>query len=85
MASRTPEQRGPFGRALLKAREATKPLRTQGQIAEELGTSQGTVCSWESGETLPRAERIDEIAGAYGLRPDRLRSLWFAVASKAAA
>lgn len=83
--AKTKDERGPLGWALLRAREALKPARTQGEIAGTLGIAQATICSWEAGETMPRADRLDDVADAYELRPERLKAIWFAVASRKAA
>lgn len=39
---------------------------TQADLAEKLGVSTVTVHKWESGESLPRAKRLKEIAEAMG-------------------
>lgn len=39
---------------------------TQADLAEKLGVSAVTVHKWESGESMPRAKRLKEIAEAMG-------------------
>ena len=39
---------------------------TQEQVAENLGVSQGTVCQWETGRTMPRISLLPFIAKLYG-------------------
>lgn len=75
-----------FHGALVKAR-GDKP---QTAIASTLGVSQAAVSSWEASDEesrlLPRAERLDAIASAYGIKRRRLRALWHrAAASRSSA
>jgi transcriptional regulator with XRE-family HTH domain len=76
----SPPDRTPFASALVDARGD----RPQAAIADEVGVEQVTVSSWERGELMPRAHRLDAIAAAYGLPPTRLRTLYFDSAKRAA-
>ena len=39
---------------------------TQAVVAEKLGITAASVCQWETGKNLPRAEKLPEIATLYG-------------------
>ena len=39
---------------------------TQAVVAEKLGITAASVCQWETGKNLPRAEKLPEIAALYG-------------------
>lgn len=67
--------------ALVEARRRSG--RSQADIAAAANVSQVTISSWERGEQRPRADRLDDVAVAYGLRIATLRSLWFADAKAA--
>lgn len=56
---------------------------TQVAIADALDVTQATVSGWERGEDLPRPERLEDVAKAYGISPRRLRSLWLRTAEAA--
>ena len=45
---------------------------TQGEVADRLGVTQPAVASWESGATLPRLDRIRQVAEVYGVDPEEL-------------
>lgn len=70
-----------FHGALTKARGD----KAQSAIAASVGVTQAAVSSWESDDdslrVLPRAERLDAIATAYGIKRRRLRALWHRAAS----
>ena len=71
----------PLAVALYEARERSG--RTQAEVAEAAEVSQVTISSWERGELRPRADRLDDVAVAYRMKPARLRSLWFDTAKAA--
>jgi transcriptional regulator with XRE-family HTH domain len=65
---------------LKSAREVIQ--KSQDEIAEELGVTQGTVSGWERG-AIPHRDRWIEVAKAYGISmKELLRS--FAYGSRAA-
>lgn len=78
-----PVNRSPFSSALIDARQ--KLDLSQADLAEAIGVEQETVSSWERGDLLPRAHRIDSIAVAVSMKPDKLRALWFESSSRRAA
>lgn len=39
---------------------------TQNQLAEELGVDRSTIAKWETGEAMPRADKLPEIAKILG-------------------
>ena len=45
---------------------------TQAQIAEALNIGQSTVSMWESGENLPRADKLPQLARLLGCTVDDL-------------
>jgi len=45
---------------------------TQAQVADKFGVSVRTVTSWETGEKLPRSNRLNELAALYGVTADYL-------------
>lgn len=45
---------------------------TQAQVAEKFKVSIRTVTSWETGEKLPRSNRLNELAALYGVTADYL-------------
>lgn len=45
---------------------------TQKKVAEALGTAQSTIAMWENGISLPRADKLPEIAKLYGCTVDEL-------------
>lgn len=49
-----------------------KTKLTQKQVGEHFGISDSAVCQWESGETLPDARRLLEIAKLYKCKVDEL-------------
>lgn len=48
---------------------------SQKEAAEKLNVSNKTLCSWESGLTLPSAEKIDMICNLYGIPYDYINFL----------
>lgn len=61
---------------------AARGDRRQAALAAELNVSQATISSWEATDSdhsvLPRANRLDAIAVAYGIDVSKLRDLWHA-------
>ncbi len=53
----------------LKALRVNKGL-TQKQAAKALGVSNKTLCSWEQGRSMPKANMIDAICELYGVSFD---------------
>ena len=47
---------------------------TQAVVAEKLGITAASVCQWETGKNLPRAEKLPEIATLYGCAVNDLLS-----------
>lgn len=45
---------------------------SQAAVAEKLGISAASVCQWETGKNLPRADKLPEIAALYGCTVDQL-------------
>ena len=45
---------------------------SQAAVAEKLGISSASVCQWETGKNLPRADKLPEIAALYGCTVDDL-------------
>ena len=45
---------------------------TQVKLAEILGVSQSTVAQWESGEVMPKTEKLPALAEALGCKIDEL-------------
>lgn len=45
---------------------------TQGELAERLGVDRTTVTKWESGDAMPRADKLPDIAKALGCTVDEL-------------
>lgn len=45
---------------------------SQAAVAEKLGISSASVCQWETGKNLPRADKLPEIAALYGCTVDEL-------------
>lgn len=41
-------------------------------VARALNVSPSAVCQWESGETMPRADKLKQIAEMYGCTVDDL-------------
>jgi len=41
-------------------------------VAKALNVSPSAVCQWESGETMPRADKLKQIAEMYGCTVDDL-------------
>ena len=46
---------------------------TQKQLADFCGVSEGTVIKWESGERVPRADKLPVLEAAYGIPLDYVR------------
>ena len=54
-------------------KEARKKAKlTQTQAAKEFSVSRQTICNWEAGTDLPKAERLPLIARTYGCTVDDL-------------
>lgn len=47
----------------------------QKDAAEQLGISNKTLCSWEKGESQPKADKIPEICELYGVPYDYINFL----------
>ena len=45
---------------------------SQAAVAEKMGISAASVCQWETGKNLPRADKLPEIAALYGCTVDEL-------------
>lgn len=45
---------------------------TQKDVADAIGVSQVTVCQWENGDNMPRADKLAAIAKLYGCTIDEL-------------
>lgn len=45
---------------------------SQDQVAEALGIKAASVCQWETGKTLPNAQKLPQIAKLYGCTVDEL-------------
>ena len=45
---------------------------SQAAVAEKMGISAASVCQWETGKSLPRADKLPEIAALYGCTVDEL-------------
>lgn len=45
---------------------------SQQEIADKLGVSQQCVAKWESGESLPRADKLPQLAEILGCTVDEL-------------
>jgi transcriptional regulator with XRE-family HTH domain len=73
----------PFASALADRRQ--KLEKSQGDLAELIDVSQAAVSGWESGEVLPRAARLPDIASAYDIPVARLRDLWMRSTARKAA
>lgn len=57
----------------MKIKELRKEANlTQVQVAETLGVSQSTVCSWELGDAMPRAELLPKLAALFKCTIDAL-------------
>ena len=58
----------------LKAARVNAGL-TQKDVAKEVGVSNKTVCSWETGATSPNAIQVEALCGLYGVSYDNLNFL----------
>ena len=58
-------------RITLKAARVNAGL-TQKEAAEKLNVSNKTLCSWENGLSVPKADKIDSICSLYGVGYDNL-------------
>ena len=58
----------------LEAARANAGL-TQKEVAEKLGISNKTVCSWEKGKSFPDARQIDALCTLYGVPYDNINFL----------
>lgn len=57
----------------MKIREYREKLGISGkELAQRIGVDDTTVCAWESGRILPRAEKIPRLADALGCTIDEL-------------
>lgn len=56
-----------IGERLKRARKRLD--KRQQDIADELGVAQGTVASWETGDSVPSTSKILDVAQAYGISP----------------
>lgn len=45
---------------------------TQKEAAEKLNISNKTLCNWENGVSVPKADKIDTICGLYNVSYDNL-------------
>lgn len=45
---------------------------TQKIAAKEIGVSNKTLCKWEKGETMPKADKIDKICTLYNVCYDNI-------------
>ena len=45
---------------------------TQSDVAKALGISRTTVAMWETGDSMPRADKLPELARLFGCRIDDL-------------
>ena len=45
---------------------------TQDQLASEIGVARSTIAMWESGEAMPRADKLPELARILGCSIDDL-------------
>ena len=55
----------------IKTARESKGL-TQEALAKLIGTARSTVAMWETGESLPRADKLPELAGILGVTVDEL-------------
>lgn len=60
-----------MGKITLKAARVNSDL-TQKEAAEKLNISNKTLCSWEKGATMPKADKISKICSLYGISYDDL-------------
>lgn len=45
---------------------------TQSELAQLLGVSQANISQWETGEAMPRADKLPELAKVFGCSIDDL-------------
>lgn len=45
---------------------------TQVQLSEQMGVSQSTICSWETGAAMPQASQLPKLADLLGVTIDAL-------------
>lgn len=45
---------------------------TQEQLASEIGVARSTIAMWETGEAMPRADKLPELAKILGCSIDEL-------------
>lgn len=45
---------------------------SQKEAAERLGVSNKTLCSWETGGSVPKIDRVDAMCALYGVSYDHL-------------
>ena len=55
----------------LKAARVNAGL-SQEEAAKKLEISKKTLCNWENGSSMPRADKIDRICALYGIPYDNL-------------
>jgi len=60
------------GQLMREARAASKPPRTQSDIARTLGLTQPLIARWEADEASPITQDVRRVADAYGLEPEQL-------------
>lgn len=61
-------------RITLKAARVNKGL-SQKEAAEKIGVSNKTLCSWENGLSVPKADKINLICSTYDVAYDNLNFL----------
>lgn len=54
------------------AKKRKEANMTMEQAAEVLGVTSSAICQWETGRTMPSANRLAEIAKTYGCTVDEL-------------
>lgn len=63
-----------FGLRLAAARKVVRPPLTQQAVADRFGVQKGTVSAWETGNGLPDAITLRQLAKLYNVSADAL--LW---------
>lgn len=53
-------------------RQRKKSNITQSELAQMLGVSQANISQWETGEALPRADKLPQLAEILGCKIDDL-------------
>ena len=63
---------------MTKIRDLRKASKlTQKQVAKRLDLSDSTVCMWETGRSMPRAEVIPKLATLYNCTTDDLLNYYY--------